>query len=163
MGLSNSALTALKEFILARRAAAASAPEQRMLQGVYRGYAGEPRTEGELFTANQRQLADYYAQRRAAQTGEAPHAEMLLINPETGLQYGIHPPGAEFSRVRKIPAEAVEGRTSLYARGGAVRQQAGGEVFPNSAGPLADLPPNRVAPGRKAGGLAQIKECGCHG
>lgn len=57
----------------------------------------------------------------------------------------------------------LTGEPGRFARGGAVRQQAGGEVFPNSAGPLADLPPNRVAPGRKAGGLAQIKECSCNG
>ena len=37
------ALQALREFILAKQAAAASAPEQKMLQGVYRGYAGEGR------------------------------------------------------------------------------------------------------------------------
>ena len=37
----NAGLAALREFILAQRAAAASAPEVKMLQGVYRGYAGD--------------------------------------------------------------------------------------------------------------------------
>ena len=163
MPLNTSALNALREFIMARRAAAASAPEQKMLQGVYRGFAGESNPEAELFAANQKQLAEYYARRRAAQTGEDPHVEMMLIDPNAGVQYGLHPSGAEYSRVRKVPADAVEGRSQLYAKGGHVARQAGGEVFPNAAGPDTGLPPNVVAPGRKRGGLTQIKECACNG
>jgi len=105
--------------------ARAAAPEQKMLQGVYRGFAGDnaATSAGEqLFAANQRQLADYYAARRAAQTGEDPHVEMLLIDPEVGRQYRLHPPGArEMSRVRKLPPEAVQGTTRLYAKGGEVK------------------------------------------
>lgn len=103
-----------------------------MLQGVYRGYAGNAPAvgaEGEVFAANQKQLADYYAARRAAQTGEEPHVEMMLIDPNLGRQYRIHPPGAaEMSRVRRLPPEAAQYTTQLYARGG----------------------------------LAQMKECSCH-
>lgn len=93
-----------------------------MLQGVYRGYAGDNSAAGltgDVFAANQRQMADFYAARRAAQTGEPAHAEMLLIDPNAGRQYRIHPPGAkEMSRVRKLPAEAIKDGTNLYARGG---------------------------------------------
>jgi hypothetical protein len=124
MGLPTAALQALKEFILARRAAAS---EQKMLQGVYRGYAGDGAdATGDVFTANQKQLADYFAQRRAAQTGQQPHTEMLLIDPNTGVQYGLHPPAMpehkipqpDYSRVRKVKPEEIVDRTQLYAKGG---------------------------------------------
>ena len=123
-----SALSALREYILAQRALVAAAPEQKMLQGVYRGYAGNSpaaAAEGEVFAANQKQLADYYAARRAAQTGEDPHVEMMLIDPNLGYQYRIHPPGAaEMSRVRKLPPEAAQYTTQLYARGGLAQMKA---------------------------------------
>jgi len=101
--------------ILAR----SQAPEQKMLQGIYRGYAGEFETPEKLFAANQKQMADYYAQRRAAETGGDPHVDMLLIDPNVGLQYRLHPPGArEMSRVRKLPKSAVRDSVNLYADGG---------------------------------------------
>lgn len=90
-----------------------------MLQGVYRGFAGDASLPDELFAANQRQLAEYYAARRAAQTGADPHVQMLLIDPEVGCQYRLHPPGAkDMSGVRKLPSTAVQGATQLYSRGG---------------------------------------------
>jgi len=90
-----------------------------MLQGIYRGYAGEFETPEKLFAANQKQMADYYAQRRAAETGGDPHVDMLLIDPNVGLQYRLHPPGArEMSRVRKLPKSAVRDSVNLYADGG---------------------------------------------
>jgi len=102
--------------------ARAAAPEQKMLQGVYRGYAGKDELPDAVFAANQKQLADYYATRRAAQTGETPHVDMMLIDPNVGRQYRLHPPGAQdMSGVRKLPAEAVEGRSNLYAKGGSVK------------------------------------------
>ena len=168
MGLPASALQALKEFILARRAAAATAPEQKMLQGVYRGYAGDEALPEQVFTANQKHLADYFAQRRAAQTGQTPHAEMILIDPNTGVQYGLHPPALpehgipqpEYSRVRKVKPEDVVERTQLYARGGPVRKQVGGPFIGHVA-PESNLGHDQVAPGMRKGGLSQIKECSC--
>ena len=100
--------------------------ESRMLQGMYRGYAGaepvSPRAV-ELFVTPQQRVADYYAQKRAAQTGEAPHAEMVLIDPNTGRVYGHSTMGSGgqepmFTNARKISPEAVIDRTQLYARGG---------------------------------------------
>lgn len=240
-----SALQALREFILARRAAAATAPEQKMLQGVYRGYTGEapgetvyhagadfrrpnpglftnpdraaveqfqrftgaprlqtfearprrigsdddvyetarrlgiydPRVpasqyleQGEnaifpqaaamveelrnqgldalrlsdgmgarpslvaldpevlrpasnVFATPQRRVAEFYAQKRAAQTGEAPHVEMLLVDPFAGRQYGHSTPGRGPQRpmttkARELKPEDVKERTQLKRRGG---------------------------------------------
>ena len=256
MPIADSALKALREMILARRAQAATAPEQKMLQGVYRGYAGEgrgqtvyhagadfqqpnpglfttpekpvaeqfqrftaaprlhsfeakPRRTGgeedvyamarrlgiyqpgtpagqyleqgenaifpeatlmieelrgqgldslrlrdgmgkeptlvaldpstlrpapELFATPQRRVADYYAQKRAAQTGEAPHVEMLLVDPFAGRAYGHSTMGTGkqepmTTRARKLKSEDVKESTQLYRRGG----------------------------------LAMMKECSCHG
>lgn len=96
---------------------------QPMRQGVYRGYAGDNSAmtaEGPLFIANQRPMADMFAQRRAMQTGQDPHVEMFLLNPATKApQYRIHPPEADnMSRVRKVDPRVLSGRTELYARGG---------------------------------------------
>lgn len=239
------ALQALREFILARRAAAATAPEQKMLQGVYRGYAGEapgetvyhagaefarpnpglftnperaaveqfqrftgapklytfeakPRRAGsdedvydmarrlgiyepgvpasqyleqgenaifpqsrlmveelrnqgldslrlkdgmgkqpslialdptvvrpaaEVFATPQRRVAEYYAEKRAAQTGRPPHVEMLLVDPFAGKRYrhsvmgsGARPPMDTVAR--RLKPEDIKERTQLKARGG---------------------------------------------
>lgn len=100
--------------------------ESNMLQGMYRGYAGDvpvsPRAT-ELFVTPQQRIADYYAQKRAAQTGEAPHAEMVLIDPNTGRVYGHSTMGSGgqepmFTNARKISPEDVVESTQLYARGG---------------------------------------------
>ena len=102
----------------------------KLLQGVYRGFAGPAEAADAakpLFTANQRQMAEYYAKRRAAELGEDPHVEMLLIDPFVGQQYRLHPPsvkGSEqteyASKVRKVKPDDVQGRTKLYADGGHV-------------------------------------------
>jgi hypothetical protein len=99
--------------------------EQKMLQGVYRGYAGEPGASAELFATPQKRVADYYAQKRAAQTGEAPHAEMLLVDPFAGKQYGHATAGTGknppmVTKARKLKPEDVKERTQLYAEGGYV-------------------------------------------
>lgn len=93
---------------------------QRMLQGVYRGYAGDDALPAEAFVAHQRPLAEHFAQRRAAQQDAAPHLDMLLVDPFAGsAPYRLHPSGVqEMSGVRKMPAAAIEGRTQLYANGG---------------------------------------------
>lgn len=247
MPIPQSALKAMREFILAKQAAAAAAPEQKMLQGVYRGYAGEgrgptvyhagaefqqpnpglfttpekaaaeqfqrftgapklhsfeakPRRTGsdedvyamakrlgiynpgvpagqyleqgenaifpeaaqmveelrgmgldslrlkdgmgkepslvaldpgvlrpapELFATPQRRVADYYAEKRAAQTGERPHVEMLMVDPFAGRQYGHSTMGTGkqepmTTRARKLKSEDVKDSTQLYANGGLV-------------------------------------------
>ena len=246
----SAALTALKEYILAQRVAAASAPEVKMLQGMYRGYAGDlpqtvyhagaafkdaprpgtfvspdkeavkqfgkatrakqlhtfdakPRRGGDesdvydmakrmgiyeegvpagqyleqgenaiypeagqmveelhnlgldhlllndgiskspsmvildpamvsrnqgVFLSPQKRVADYYAQKRAAQTGETPHAEMILVDPFAPGRYshstlgtGAEPPMN--TQALKIKPEEVIDRTQLYARGGLARMK----------------------------------------
>jgi hypothetical protein len=100
--------------------------ESKMLQGMYRGYAGDAPVSAnaaELFVTPQQRVADYYAQKRAAQTGEAPHAEMVLIDPNTGRVYGHSTMGSGgqepmFTNARKISPDSVVERTQLYARGG---------------------------------------------
>jgi hypothetical protein len=77
----------------------------------------------ELFVTPQKRVADYYAQKRAAQTGEAPHAEMVLIDPNSGRTYGHSTMGSGgqepmFTNARKIKPEDVVESTQLYARGG---------------------------------------------
>jgi hypothetical protein len=87
-----------------------------------------------IFVSPQKRIADYYAQKRAAQTGEAPHAEMLLVDPFAGGSYGHSTMGTGrqppmFTNARKLKPEDVVESTQLYRRGG----------------------------------LAQLKECSCHG
>lgn len=100
--------------------------EQKMLMGVYRGYAGERGAPEEVFATPQRSIADYYAQRRAAELGAEPHAEMLLVDPFAGQQYGLSIPldkynrEYNFTRARKLKPEDVKDRTPLYAAGGLV-------------------------------------------
>ena len=103
-----------------------AAKEQNMLQGFYRGYAGQNPDTAELFITPQKRVADFYAQKRSSQTGETPHAEMVLIDQLTGKQYGhstlgtgANPPLTTMAR--KIKAEDVKGRTQLYGKGGAVK------------------------------------------
>jgi len=89
---------------------------------------------GNVFVSPQKQVADYYAQKRAAQTGETPHAEMVMIDPATGRSYGHSTAGTGAkppisTQARELKPEEVLSRTQLYARGG----------------------------------LAQVKECACHG
>lgn len=240
-----SALQALREFLLARRAAAAAAPEQKMLMGVYRGYAGEapgetvyhagaefkrpapglftnpdraaveqfqrftnapklhtfearPRRVGtdedvyetarrlgiydprvpasqyleqgenaifpqaqamveelrnqgldalrlsdgmgarpslvaldpevlrqasNVFATPQRRVAEFYAKKRAAQTGETPHVEMLLVDPFAGRQYGHSTLGSGAqgpmtTKARELKPQDIKERTQLKKRGG---------------------------------------------
>lgn len=108
--------------------------EQKMLQGFYRGYAGENKpaqtafgTET-YFVSPQRKVADYYAKRRAAEMGEDPHAEMILADPfllrnsPYGLSVPIDKYNREFliTRARRVDPDEVKSRTQLYAQGGAV-------------------------------------------
>lgn len=108
-----------------RRLALANAPEQKMLQGFYRGFAGEGGSKPDVFVTPQKRVADYYAEKRAAQTGREPHAEMILADPFVGRAYGHSTPGTGaqeplYTRARKMREEDVVERTPLYAAGGPV-------------------------------------------
>lgn len=105
-----------------------------MLQGVYRGFAGEAAAPvsveaapaERLFVTPQKRIADYYAQKRASQTGEAPHVEMLLVDPFVGGSYGHSTMGTGrqppmFTNARKLKPEDIVDRAQLYARGGLAR------------------------------------------
>lgn len=83
---------------------------RKMLMGVWRGHAGQEADKAaEIFAANQRQLAEYYAARRAAQTGGTPQVEMIMVDPFAGDQYRLHPPGAKsMSGVRKLKPQEVK-------------------------------------------------------
>ena len=100
--------------------------EQKMLQGFYRGYAGENLDTPELFVSPQKRIADYYADKRARQTGTEPHAEMVLLDPFAGETYGHSTMGSGakapmFTNAKKVNIEDIEGRTQLYQSGGVVK------------------------------------------
>jgi hypothetical protein len=100
------------------------AKAQKMLQGVYRGYTGERLAEPVLSTTPQKRVAEYYANRRAAERGEDPHLEMLMVDPFAGKQYGLSLPIDQYNRdfittrARAITPEDVAERIQLKKRGG---------------------------------------------
>jgi hypothetical protein len=109
--------------------------EHRMLQGFYRGYAGEydaakaAEDAGMVFVSPQRAAGEFYAQKRAKQTGTEPHLEMVLADPFAGFAYGHNIPigptnkKIDFTKARQLQPEHVQGVTKLYAEGGAVQQR----------------------------------------
>ena len=100
------------------------AKAQKMLQGVYRGYTGERLAEPVLSTTPQKRVAEYYANRRAAERGEDPHLEMLMVDPFAGKQYGLSLPIDQYNRdfittrARAITPEDVAERIQLKKKGG---------------------------------------------
>ncbi len=112
--------------------APAPVKEQKMLQGFYRGYAGDydatkaGTDAGMVFVSPQRGVGDIFANKRAAQTGADPHLEMILADPFAGYGYGMNVPlnkqnqKIDFTRARQLDPEDVKGRTQLYAEGGSV-------------------------------------------
>lgn len=106
-----------------------------MLQGFYRGYAGEydaakaAEDAGMVFVSPQRAAGEFYAQKRAKQTGTEPHLEMVLADPFAGYAYGHNIPigptnkKIDFTKARQLQPEHVQGVTKLYAEGGAVTPQ----------------------------------------
>ena len=110
----------------------------------------------ELFATPQKRVADYYAQKRAAQTGQAPHVEMLLVDPFAGKQYGhgtmgTGEQGPMVTKARKLKPEDVQDRTQLYASGGAVdydpdeiAQIAESTTQGFAAGGLVNYDPNEI-------------------
>jgi hypothetical protein len=110
-----------------------------------------------VFASPQRRVAEYYAQKRAAQTGERPHVEMLLVDPFAGKKYGHSIPMDKFNRepvttrARKLQPEQVKDRTKLYAAGGAVEfdpdeiaQMAEEAMSGYAAGGLVEYDPNEI-------------------
>jgi hypothetical protein len=111
-----------------------SAPvrQHKMLQGIYRGYAGENDVNNALtgnyvaYGTPQRRVAEHYAQSRAAQTGQPPHMEMLMIDPfDVKRSYG-HAPAVKaneepmVTQAKQLLPQQIKGRTQLYKKGGAV-------------------------------------------
>lgn len=79
-----------------------------------------------VFLSPQRRVAEYYAQKRAAQTGLTPHVEMVLTDPFAGRKYGHSTPGSGAvepltTQAREVLPEDVVSRTQLYSRGGLAR------------------------------------------
>lgn len=84
----------------------------------------------ELFASPQRRVADYYAEKRAAQTGERPHVEMMMVDPFAGKNYTHSTAGSGgrepmVTRARKLKSEDVVERTQLYATGGLAQVKKG--------------------------------------
>ncbi len=112
--------------------APATAKEQKMLQGFYRGYAGDYDTDkaaqeaGMVFVSPQRGVGDIFANKRAEQMGADPHLEMVLADPFAGYGYGMNVPinktnqKIDFTKARQLSPEDVVSKTQLYAAGGAV-------------------------------------------
>jgi hypothetical protein len=116
----------------AAEAAVTAAPkEQKMLQGFYRGYAGDydagkaAEDAGMVFVTPQRAAGEFYANKRARQTGLDPHLEMILADPFAGYAYGHAIPTGpmnrkvDFTKARQLQPTDVKERTPLYAEGGA--------------------------------------------
>lgn len=116
----------------AQAAAKAEPKEQKMLQGFYRGYSGDydaqraAQDAGMVFVTPQRPAGEYFANKRAKQTGLDPHLEMVLADPFVGYSYGLNIPiGPEnkkvsYTKARQLKPEDVKSSTRLYAEGGAV-------------------------------------------
>jgi hypothetical protein len=112
--------------------APAPVKEQKMLQGFYRGYAGDydatkaGTDSGMVFVSPQRGVGDIFANKRAAQTGADPHLEMIMADPFAGYGYGMNVPlnkqnqKIDFTKARQLDPKDVKSRTQLYAEGGSV-------------------------------------------
>jgi len=141
--------------------------EHKMLQGFYRGYAGENLDTPELFVSPQKRIADYYADKRARQTGAEPHAEMVLMDPFAGVTYGHSTMGTGreppmFTNARKIKPEDVVESTQLYQSGGVVKllksMLSGGEAAAVVAAEKALTAAQRAEAGRAAAALIKSQE-----
>ena len=114
--------------------ARAAATEQKMLQAMYRGYAGEPEAAAasQFFLTPQPKVADFYAAKRSQQTGRPGHVDRVLVDPEdAGEAYGhstISLPELGFkdpmytTARRKVSPEQIKTRERLYAQGGTVNR-----------------------------------------
>lgn len=169
-GLVKGAVKSIGEMVekyLAKEAPAAAstvAPkEQKMLQGFYRGYAGDydaakaAEDAGMVFVTPQRAAGEFYANKRARQMGLDPHLEMILADPFAGYAYGHAIPTGpmnrkvDFTKARQLKPTDVKDRTQLYARGGSVNydpdeiaQMAERTTQGFAAGGLVDYDPNEI-------------------
>lgn len=117
--------------------------EQRMLQGLYRGYAGDydaakaAEASGLIYATPQRRAAENYANRRSQtetrRLGQQadPHVEMLLVDPFAGRKYGhsVMTKASEepiITQARELKPEDIESVTQLKKRGGLA------QAFPKS-------------------------------
>lgn len=105
--------------------------EQKMLQGFYRGFAGEfntptvSRETGKIFVSPQKAVGEHYARRRAMQAGSEPHLEMILADPFAGRGYGHAPATTARERTlstvaRQLAPEDIADIYQFYAGGGPV-------------------------------------------
>ena len=103
---------------------------QKMLQMVYRGHNGAPNPE-KIFATPQREVAEYYAQKRAMERGGSPSVESLLVDPFAGRRYGHSIPMDNLNRDVRM-TQAVELRPEdvlqRYAKGAFEGYAAGGLV-----------------------------------
>lgn len=130
-GATRAANRALRGADALAEVAKAAPKEQKMLQGFYRGYAGDydaakaAQDAGTIFVTPQRAVGEYYANKRAAQVGAEPHLEMILADPFAGRGYGHATAGTGknppmVTKARKLTLDDVENQTKLYAEGGLV-------------------------------------------
>lgn len=134
-GIVKGAVKSIGEMVekyLAKEAPQAAPKEQKMLQGFYRGYAGDydagkaAEDAGMVFVTPQRAAGEFYANKRARQTGLEPHLEMILADPFAGRGYGHAIPTGpmnrkvDFTKARQLQPTDVKERTQLYAEGGDV-------------------------------------------
>ena len=172
-GIVKGAVKGLGEMVekyLAKEAPQAAAPtEHKMLQGFYRGYAGDydaaraAEDAGKVFVTPQRAAGEFYANKRAMQTGLDPHLEMILADPFAGFAYGHAIPTGpsnrkvDFTKARQLQPAEVRDRTPLFAEGGevSVDQQgvnrmvdaenaADGGLMSYAAGGLVNYDPNEI-------------------
>lgn len=123
---------------IAAKLAETAAPikEQKMLQGMYRGYAGDydvakaAEASGLIYATPQRPAAEMYAASRSKQAAKrgddpTPHVEMLMVDPFVGRRYGHSTRGTGANPpIRTLAAEytpdQIQSTTGLYAQGGPV-------------------------------------------
>ena len=123
---------------IAAKLAETAAPikEQKMLQGMYRGYAGDydvakaAEASGLIYATPQRPAAEMYAASRSKQAAKrgddpTPHVEMLMVDPFVGRRYGHSTRGTGANPpIRTLAAEytpdQIQSTTGLYAEGGIV-------------------------------------------
>jgi len=77
-----------------------------------------PAPTSPVFISPQRRIAEYYAEKRAAQTGKPPQTEMILADPFSGRAYGHSTMGSGarepmFTQARQISPEEVKDVTDL--------------------------------------------------
>lgn len=104
---------------------ASDVKEQPIYWGMYRGYVGDDVSSTEpQFAAMDRNVAEYYARKRAAQTGLPPHLEMIYKQLDAGRKYGHTVPIDQHNRellitqAYELQPEDIKGRYQLKKQGG---------------------------------------------